>query len=137
MGRIIAIDFGRRRCGVAVTDLLQIAANPLPVVRTCDLLQFIKDYCSSESVERIIMGEPRQMNGQESESMRYIRPFLGQLRKALPDIPVEMVDERFTSVMAHRDMITAGFKKSDRQRKGFADEMSATIILTTWLESRH
>lgn len=137
MGRIIAIDFGRRRCGVAVTDNLQIAANPLPVVRTCDLLLFIKDYCSSESVERIIMGEPRQMNGQESESMRYIRPFLGQLRKALPDIPVEMVDERFTSVMAHRDMITAGFKKSDRQRKGFADEMSATIILTTWLESRH
>lgn len=137
MGRIIAIDFGRRRCGVAVTDLLQIAANPLPVVRTCDLLQFIMDYCASESVERIIMGEPRQMNGQESESMRYIRPFLGQLRKALPDIPVEMVDERFTSVMAHRDMITAGFKKSDRQRKGFADEMSATIILTTWLESRH
>lgn len=136
MARIIAIDFGRRRCGVAVTDVLQIAANPLPVVRTCDLLKFIKDYCASEPVERIIVGEPRQMNGDESESMRYIRPFLGQLRKTLPDIPVEMVDERFTSVMAHRDMIVAGFKKSDRRRKGLADEMSAAIILTTWLESR-
>ena len=75
------------------------------------------------------------MNGEPSKSMRYIRPFLGQLKKVLPDIPVEMVDERFTSVMAHRDMLTAGFKKTDRQRKGLADEMSATIILTTWLES--
>ncbi len=81
------------------------------------------------------MGEPRQMNGEPSESMRYIKPFLGQLRKAMPDMPIEMVDERFTSVMAHRDMLTAGFKKSDRQRKGLADEMSAVIILTTWLET--
>lgn len=131
----MAIDYGRRRCGVAVTDPLRIAANPLPVVRTCDLLTFILEYCAAESVDRILMGEPRQMNGEPSESMRYIRPFLGQLRKALPDMPVEMVDERFTSVMAHRDMITAGFKKSDRQRKGLADEMSAAIILTTWLEA--
>ncbi len=131
----MAIDYGRRRCGVAVTDPLRIAANPLPVVRTCDLLNFIMEYCAAESVDRILMGEPRQMNGEPSESMRYIRPFLGQLRKALPDMPVEMVDERFTSVMAHRDMITAGFKKSDRQRKGLADEMSAAIILTTWLEA--
>lgn len=131
----MAIDYGRRRCGVAVTDPLRIAANPLPVVRTCDLLNFIMEYCAAESVDRILMGEPRQMNGEPSESMRYIRPFLGQLRKVLPDMPVEMVDERFTSVMAHRDMITAGFKKSDRQRKGLADEMSAAIILTTWLEA--
>lgn len=131
----MAIDYGRRRCGVAVTDSLRIAANPLPVVRTCDLLNFIMEYCAAESVDRILMGEPRQMNGEPSESMRYIRPFLGQLRKVLPDMPVEMVDERFTSVMAHRDMITAGFKKSDRQRKGLADEMSAAIILTTWLEA--
>lgn len=136
MARIIAIDYGRRRCGVAVTDVLQIAANPLPVVRTCDLLNFLREYCASEPVERILMGEPRQMNGKESESMRYIKPFLGQLRKQLPEIPVEMVDERFTSVIAHRDMLAGGFKKSDRQRKGFADEMSAAIILTTWLESR-
>ena len=134
MGRVLAIDFGRKRCGVAVTDPLKIAANPLPVVRTCDLMDFLKDYCAREQVERILMGHPRQMNGEDSESMRYIRPFLGRLKKELPAIPVEMVDERFTSTMAHRDMITAGFKKSDRQRKGLADEMSATIILTTWLE---
>lgn len=121
---------------VAVTDPLQIVANSLPVVRTCDLLKFIQDYCARETVDRIIIGEPRQMNGELSESMRYIKPFLGQLRKAMPDMPVEMCDERFTSVMAHRDMITAGFKKSDRQRKGLADEMAATIILNTYLESR-
>ena len=135
MPRIIAIDFGRNRCGVAVTDPLKLIANSLPVVRTCDLLSFLQDYCSREDVERILMGEPRQMNGEPSESMRYIKPFLGQLRKAMPDMPSEMVDERFTSVMAHRDMLTAGFKKSDRQRKGLADEMSAVIILTTWLET--
>lgn len=131
----MAIDYGRRRCGVAVTDTLKIAANPLPVLRTCDLLQFIIDYCNAEPVERILIGEPRQMNGTPSESMKYINPFVGRLKKALPHIPVEMVDERFTSVMALRDMVLGGFKKSDRQRKGFADEMSATIILTTWLES--
>lgn len=135
MPRVIAIDYGRKRCGVAVTDTLKLIANPLPVVRTCDLLNFLTDYCSRETVERILVGEPRQMNGQPSESMRYITPFLTQLRRQLPDIPVEMVDERFTSVMAHRDMLTAGFKKSDRQRKGLADEMSAAIILTTWLET--
>lgn len=135
--RVIAIDYGRKRCGVAVTDPLQIAANPLPVVRTCDLLKFISDYCQDQPVERILIGEPRQMDGQPSESMRYIRPFVAKLRKELPGMPVEMVDERFTSVIAHREMIAAGFKKSDRQRKGLADEMSAVIILTTWLESRH
>lgn len=136
MSRILAIDYGRRRCGVAVTDPLQLIANSLPVVRTCDLEKFLIDYCRAEQVERILVGEPRQMNGQESESMRYIRPFLNRLARIMPEMPVEMVDERFTSVMAHRDMITAGFKKSDRQRKGLADEMSAVIILTTWLEAR-
>lgn len=134
--RIIAIDYGRKRCGVAVTDPLQITANSLPVVRTCDLLEFLKDYCAAEKVERILVGEPKRMNGEESESMRYIRPFLGKLKRELPAIPVEMVDERFTSVIAHRDMLVAGFKKSDRQRRGLADEMSVTIILNTWLESR-
>lgn len=132
--RILAIDYGRKRCGVAVTDPLQIVANSLPVVRTCDLLQFVKDYCANEEVERILVGEPKQLNGQPSESMRYIRPFVAKLKEMLPQIAVEMVDERFTSTMAHRDMLTAGFKKSDRQRKGLADEMAATIILNTWLE---
>ena len=136
MARIIAIDYGRKRCGVAVTDTQQIAANSLPVVRTCDLLDFLVDYCKREPVEMIIVGEPRQMNGQPSESMRYIKPFLGQLSKRMPGMRIEMVDERFTSVIAHRDMIAAGFKKSDRQRKGLADEMSAAIILNNYLDSR-
>lgn len=136
MGRILAIDYGRRRCGVAVTDTLQIAANGLPSVETPRLLDFLIDYCRKEEVERILMGEPRQNDGTPSESMRYIAPFLGRLRKALPEMPVEMVDERFTSVIAHREMIAAGFKKSDRQRKGLADEIAAVLILTQWLENK-
>lgn len=135
--RIMSVDYGTKRSGVAVTDPLKIAANPLPVVRTCDLLSFIKDYCSREEVERILVGEPRQMSGEPSETMKQIIPFVKRLRKELPEIPVEMVDERFTSVMAQRDMITAGFKKSARRRKGLADEMSAAIILTTWLETHN
>lgn len=137
MSRILAIDYGRKRCGVAVTDILQIAANGLPTVRTCDLEKFLIDYCSNEQVERILIGKPTTMRGEESESMKYIRPFMTRLSRILPDIPVEMVDERFTSVQAHRDMITAGFKRTDRQRKELADEMSAVIILTSWLESLH
>ena len=133
--RIMAREYGLRRSGVAVTDPLKISANPLPVVRTCDLFAFVTDYCKTEQVERILVGEPKQMNGQPSETMRQIAPFVTRLRNALPHIPVELTDERFTSVMAHRDMLQAGFKKSARQRKGLADEMAATIILTTWLES--
>lgn len=136
MGRVLAIDYGRRRCGVAVTDILKIAANGLPTVRTCDLEKFLTDYVAREDVELILVGEPRTVRGEESESMRYIRPFLNRLHNLLPEMPVQMWDERFTSVQAHRDMLTAGFKKSDRQKKGLADEMSAVLILTSWLESR-
>lgn len=135
MGRIMAIDFGRKRSGVAVTDILRISANGLPTVETAKLFDFIMEYCRREPVDRILIGEPKQMDGSPSDSMRYINPFLERLRKALPEIPVEPVDERFTSVIAHREMIAGGFKKSDRQRKGFADEMAAVIILTTWLDS--
>ena len=135
MGRILAIDYGRKRCGVAVTDTLKISANGLPTLETPRLLDWVKDYVGKEPVERILVGDPKQINGEPSESMKYIRPFLGRLKKELPDIPVEMVDERFTSVIAHREMIAAGFKKSDRRRKGLADEMSAVIILTSWLDS--
>ena len=135
MGRILAIDYGRKRCGVAVTDTLKISANGLPTLETPRLLEWVKDYVGKEPVERILVGEPKQINGEPSESMKYIRPFLGRLKNELPDIPVEMVDERFTSVIAHREMIAAGFKKSDRRRKGLADEMSAVIILTSWLDS--
>ena len=136
MGRVLAIDYGRRRCGVAVTDILKIAANGLPTVRTCDLEKFLTDYVAREDVELILVGEPRTVRGEESESMRYIRPFLNRLHNLLPEMPVQMWDERFTSVQAHRDMLTAGFKKSDRQKKGLTDEMSAVLILTSWLESR-
>lgn len=136
MGRVLAIDYGRKRCGVAVTDVLQLVPNGLPTQRTCDLENFLKDYCGREDVERIIIGHPLDMRGADSESMRYIGPFVKRLRKILPHIPVEEADERFTSVLAHRDMITAGFKKSDRQRKELADEMAAVLILYTWLENK-
>lgn len=137
MARILAIDYGRKRCGIAVTDVLQISANGLPTVPTHLLFDFLKDYLSKESVERILMGNPVQTNGLPSESMTYIRPFLNRLKKEYPDLPVEMVDERFTSVIAHREMIAGGFKKSDRRKKGLADEMAAVIILTQWLENRN
>lgn len=136
MGRILAIDYGQKRCGVAVTDILKIAANGLPTVATKDILKFIKDYCAKENVEEIVVGQPKTLRNEPSESMKYINPFLGQLRKELPDMKVTMFDERFTSSIAHREMLAAGMKKSDRQRKELADEMAATIILTDYLQSR-
>ena len=136
MGRILAIDYGRKRCGVAVTDILKIVANGLPTVATKDILKFIKDYCAKEDVEEIVIGQPKTLRNEPSESMKYINPFLGQLRKELPDMKVTMFDERFTSSIAHREMLAAGMKKSDRQRKELADEMAATIILTDYLQSR-
>ena len=136
MGRILAIDYGQKRCGVAVTDILKIAANGLPTVATKDILKFIKDYCAKEDVEEIVIGQPKTLRNEPSESMKYINPFLGQLRKELPDMKVTMFDERFTSSIAHREMLAAGMKKSDRQRKELADEMAATIILTVYLQSR-
>lgn len=136
MGRVLAIDYGRKRCGVAVTDILQIAANGLPTVPSGQLIEFLTDYCSREQVERIVVGLPKTLSGKPSESMRYITPFLNRLRKLMPEMPVEMFDERFTSTIAHREMIAAGVKKKDRQRKDLADETAAVIILTDWLNSR-
>lgn len=136
MGRIIAIDYGRKRCGVAVTDILKISANGLPTVATKDIFSFIKEYCSRESVEEIVVGFPKTLRNEPSESMKYITPFLERLRKEMPSTTITMYDERFTSTIAHREMIAAGFKKSDRQRKELADEMAATIILTDYLQSR-
>lgn len=134
--RILAIDYGRRRCGVAVTDPLQIIANGLPTVPTAQLMDFLKDYCAREDVEAIIIGEPRQMDGTPSESARYIEPFIKRLAKEMQGMKVIRRDERFTSVIAHREMIAGGFKKSDRMQKGRADEMSAVIILTEYLTNR-
>lgn len=136
MGRLLAIDYGRKRCGVAVTDPLKICANGLPTVRSCDLATFIKEYCEKEEVEAFIVGEPRDLKGNPSESMKFITPFVNKLKKDYPDKPVIMFDERFTSTIAHQEMIAGGFKKKDRQEKGKADEMAAVLILTSYLESR-
>ena len=135
MGRILAIDYGRKRCGIAVTDTLKICANGLPTVRSCDLMAFLKDYASKEEIDKIIVGEPKDLKGNPSESMRYITPFVNNLKKEFPSIPVEMYDERFTSTIAHQAMIEGGFKKKDRKEKGRADEMAAVLILTSFLES--
>ena len=136
MSRILAIDYGRKRTGVAVSDAMQIIANGLTTVPTHELLDFITGYGQKEPVERILVGLPKQMNNEASESMKYIDPFVRSLKKRLPEIPVEFVDERFTSVLAHRTMLEAGLKKKDRQNKALVDEISATIILQTYLESK-
>lgn len=136
MSRIIAIDYGRKRCGVAVTDPLQIIANGLPTVPTHKLMGFLKDYCLKEDVEMVIIGEPRQMDGSPSESARYIEPFIKHMSREMPTMKILRRDERFTSVIAHREMLAAGFRKSQRQEKGRADEMSAVIILTEFLQNR-
>ncbi len=136
MGRILAIDYGKKRTGLAVTDVLQIIANGLTTVPTHTLMDFIIDYVKREPVERIVVGLPKQMNNQPSENMVRIEPFVNRLRKLLPQIPVEYVDERFTSVLAHQAMLDGGLKKKDRQRKELVDEISATIILQSYMESR-
>lgn len=136
MGRILGIDYGRKRTGVAVTDPLKIVAGNLATVPTHTLMQFIKDYIAREQVERIVIGQPTQLNGEPSESMRYITPFVNRLRKELPEMPVVMYDERFTSTIAHQAMIDGGMKKSDRRDKSRVDAIAATIILNDYLQSK-
>ena len=136
MARILCIDYGKKRCGIAVTDPLQIAANGLPTVPTAGLMQSLKEYCGREQVERIVVGLPTQLNGAPSESMKWIQPFVDRLRKEMPDMPVIMHDERFTSTIAHREMAAAGLKRSVRQQRDLADKTAAVLILTGYLESR-
>lgn len=136
MGRILAIDYGRKRTGIAVSDPLQLIANGLTTVPTHQLLTYILDYVAHEQVERILVGLPKQMNNEASESMKYIEPFVRSLKKKLPEMPIEYVDERFTSVLAHHAMLEGGLKKKDRRDKALVDEISATIILRDYLESR-
>ncbi|MGP1499743.1 MAG: Holliday junction resolvase RuvX, partial [Porphyromonas sp.] len=129
MARLLAIDYGRKRCGLAVTDILQITPGGLATVRTHELIDYLKNYIAKEPVERFIIGLPMNLNGKESESMTYLRPFLKQLEKAIPNIPVTMVDERFTSTLAQRTIIEAGIgKQRRREDKGLVDEVSAVII---------
>ena len=135
MGRILGIDYGRKRTGLAVTDPLGIVAGNLATVPTHTLMQFIQDYIEREQVDRIVIGNPKQLNGQPSESMKYITPFVNRLKKELPDMPVVMYDERFTSTIAHQAMIDGGMKKSDRRDKSRVDAIAATIILNDYLQS--
>ena len=135
MGRILSIDFGRKRTGIAVTDTLKIVANGLATVPTAKVIDFLKKYMETEQVEFIVVGLPRQLNGRPSESMRYLKPFLERLRHELPDMHIEMYDERFTSSIAHRSMIDGGMKKMDRRDKAVVDTIAATIILNDYLQS--
>ncbi|MGP1466204.1 Holliday junction resolvase RuvX [Prevotella koreensis] len=136
MARIISIDYGKRRTGIAVTDPLQIIANGLATVSTSQLYRFLVDYMSKEQVERIVIGKPMQPNGQPSENLARVQQFVAQWKKAHPDVPIDYVDERFTSVLAHRAMIDGGLHKKARQDKALVDEISATIILQSYMEGR-
>lgn len=137
MGRLLAIDYGRKRCGVAVTDTLRLAGNPLTTVRACDLEKWLLDYIAAEPVDEVIIGKPTTMRGDDSESMRWIEPAVRRLRKVLPPhINIIMWDERFTSVLAHRAMIDGGMSKMDRRDKAMVDKISAAIILNSYLESQ-
>lgn len=136
MGRLLSIDYGRKRCGIAVTDPLRIVATGLTTVKTASLVDFIKDYASREQVDTIVVGLPTTLRGEESESIRYIRPGIRQLKIAIPDIPVVFFDERFTSTIAHMSMIDSGMKKMARRDKAVVDEISATIILNDYLQSK-
>ncbi|MDE6311609.1 MAG: Holliday junction resolvase RuvX [Muribaculaceae bacterium] len=137
MGRLMSIDFGRKRCGIAVTDPLRIVANGLTTVPTASLETFVKDYIAREGLDAIIVGEPRDMQGRPSESQRFMRPAIARLRKAIPqEIPIEFFDERFTSVLAHRAMLDGGLSKTARRDKALVDEISASIILNEYLQSK-
>ena len=136
MSRIIAIDYGRKRTGIAVTDPAQIIANGLTTVATSELLPFLTDYLKREAVERIVMGLPVQTDGTASENQQRVRAFVRRFSQAHPDVPVDYCDERFTSVLAHRAMIDGGLRRSERQNKALVDEISATIILQSYMEAR-
>jgi putative holliday junction resolvase len=136
LGRILAIDYGRKRTGIAVTDPLQIIANSLTTVPSAELISFLQKYVLSEKVDAFVVGYPRQMNNTPSEAVIYIDPFIDLLKKTFPDKQVFLMDERFTSKMAVQTMIAGGVKKKDRQNKALVDAISATIILQSYLEYR-
>lgn len=135
MGRIIAIDYGTRRTGIAVSDPLRIIAGALATVETKQLERFLADYFAKNDVDIIVLGKPTQMNGTPSETMRYIEPLAGRLRHAYPDKQVVLYDERFTSVLAHRTMLESGIGREARRDKALVDRISATIILQSYMDS--
>lgn len=132
----MAIDYGKKRTGLAVSDPAQIIAQGLTTVETSNLLLFLTDYFGREPVERVIIGRPVQNSGDDSENASRVDAFITRFRKSFPQIPIETTDERFTSVLAHRAMIDGGLKKQARQNKALVDEISATIILQSYMESR-
>lgn len=136
MGRILAIDYGRKRAGIAVTDPLQMIANGLTTVPASTTITFLKDYITKEKVDAFVVGYAKQLDNTDSESMVYIKPFVKQLKKNFPDIEVHMVDERFTSKIAHQTMLDGGLKKKKRQDKALVDTISATIILQSYMEQK-
>ena len=137
MARILSIDYGKKRTGLAVTDPLQIIPNGLATVATSTLIDFLKDYLSRESVERVVMGEPRQISGEASENLARVQQFVARFKKLFPTVPIEFYDERFTSVLAHRAIIDSGIGKKARRNKALVDEISATIILQDYLQMRN
>lgn len=133
MGRILAIDYGRKRCGIAVSDPLRLIAGGLTTIETHKILDFLKDYCAKEEVDIFVIGEAKQMDNSPSESMKFINPFKQLLAKTFPDKPIHSIDERFTSKMAFQSMIDGGLKKKQRQNKALIDQVSATIILQSYM----
>lgn len=137
MGRVLSIDYGKKRTGLAVTDPLKIIASGLVTVATSELFDWLKTYIEKEPVEQIVIGKPTQPNGQPSENLARVVQFVNRWRKAMPSIPIDYYDERFTSVIAHQAIIDGGVKKKTRrENKGLVDEVSATIILQDYLRSR-
>jgi putative Holliday junction resolvase len=136
VARIVSIDYGKKRTGLAVTDPLQLIAGGLATVSTSTLFEYLTQYVAKEPVERIVIGEPRQPNGQPSENLARVQQFVNRWRKDMPQIPIEYFDERFTSVLAHQAMLEGGLKKKARQDKALVDEISATIILEDYMRSR-
>jgi putative Holliday junction resolvase len=136
VARILSIDYGKKRTGLAVTDPLQLIAGGLATVSTSTLFEYLSQYVAKEAVERIVIGEPRQPNGQPSENLARVQQFVNRWRKAMPQIPIEYYDERFTSVLAHQAMREGGLRKKARQDKALVDEISATIILEDYMRSK-
>ena len=136
MSRILAIDYGQKRTGIAVTDTLQMIANGLATVETKELEKFITDYVAKEDVSVIVVGKPTQMNGENSKNMKRIEPFFNRLKRLFPDKEITYYDERFTSVLAHQAMLQSGIGKKARQDKALVDKISATIILEDYLQSK-
>jgi len=137
MSRIIAFDYGNKRIGISVTDPLQIIATGLDTIHPKDVIEFLKKYLLKEKVELFVVGDPKQMDGTPSQSAQHVKGFITILKKNFPEIPVETMDERFTSKMASATIAQSGLKKSDRQNKALIDTISATIILQSYLEKKN